>query len=370
MGIISALFPKTANTIEAQQAPQVINDRFASFTGLTTTPVNRDSALSVPAIARCHALITGVIGSMELQLESKATGEYLPTPLWMEQPSKSQPRAVTIALTVSDLMMYGQSFWQVTEVFADDGRPARFEWIENKRVGAVLNDIGTFVDYYTVNAYPVPNDGLGSLITFQSLGDSGILRRGASTIQAAIDVEKAASIAASTPMPTGILRNSGADLGEAEVQGILAAWKAARNNRSTAFLSAQLEYQPTAFSPKDMQYQDAIQTLALQCARMCNVPAQYLSADFTGNSMTYQNVQDERRQFVDLTLMPYIEAISSRLSMDDITPRTQYVEFDFSGFLRTDPMERLNVIEKMLSLELITLEQAREMENLSPNGSE
>jgi hypothetical protein len=46
------------------------------------------------------------------------------------------------------------------------------------------------------------------------------------------------------------------------------------------------------------------------------------------------------------------------------------VEFDFSGFLRTDPMERLNVIEKMLSLELITLDQAKEMENLSPNGSE
>ena len=35
-----------------------------------------------------------------------------------------------------------------------------------------------------------------------------------------------------------------------------------------------------------------------------------------------------------------------------------------------DPMERLLVIEKMLSLGLITVEQAMEMEDLTPNGSE
>jgi hypothetical protein len=32
-------------------------------------------------------------------------------------------------------------------------------------------------------------------------------------------------------------------------------------------------------------------------------------------------------------------------------------------------MERLAVIEKMLQLELISVEQAREMEELSPNGN-
>jgi hypothetical protein len=49
---------------------------------------------------------------------------------------------------------------------------------------------------------------------------------------------------------------------------------------------------------------------------------------------------------------------------------TQEIRFDIdSGFLRTDPMERLAVIEKMLQLELITVEQAREMEELSPNGN-
>jgi HK97 family phage portal protein len=118
-----------------------------------------------------------------------------------------------------------------------------------------------------------------------------------------------------------------------------------------------------------MMFVDAIQNTATQIARMMNVPAYYISAD-QNNSMTYANVQDERKQFVALTLAPYINAIADRLSMDDITARGNIVKFDVdSAFLKTDPMERLNVIEKMLTLGLITLDQAMEMEDLTPNGS-
>ena len=119
-----------------------------------------------------------------------------------------------------------------------------------------------------------------------------------------------------------------------------------------------------------MMFVDAIQNTATQVARMMNVPAYYISADMN-NSMTYANVQDERRQFVALSLAPFIHAIQDRLSMDDVTARGNIVKFDVdSAFLRVDPMERLNVIEKMLALGLITLEQAMEMEDLTPNGNQ
>jgi hypothetical protein len=56
--------------------------------------------------------------------------------------------------------------------------------------------------------------------------------------------------------------------------------------------------------------------------------------------------------------------------MDDITARGNYVKFDLdSTFLRADAMQRLNVIEKMLNLGLIDVNQAMEMEDLTPNGS-
>lgn len=60
-----------------------------------------------------------------------------------------------------------------------------------------------------------------------------------------------------------------------------------------------------------------------------------------------------------------------RLSMDDITARGNVVKFNVEeSFLRADTMKRLEAIEKMLSLGLIDVEQAKEMEDMSPNGNE
>jgi HK97 family phage portal protein len=211
--------------------------------------------------------------------------------------------------------------------------------------------------------------GIGSLVTFQSLLP-GVLETGGRTIQAAIDIQKASSVSAATPMATTILKNTGADLPEAQIQGLLASWKAARQNRSTAYLTSTLEAQNIGFSPKDMMYNEASQYLSTEIARLMNVPAFMVSSDMN-NSMTYQNVLDSRKEYVAYTLQPYICAIEERLSMDDITRHGNIVKFAVDEtFLRVDTMARLDAIEKMLALGLIDVEQAREMEQMSPYGIE
>ncbi|NBW92394.1 MAG: hypothetical protein EBR53_08090, partial [Actinobacteria bacterium] len=83
------------------------------------------------------------------------------------------------------------------------------------------------------------------------------------------------------------------------------------------------------------------------------------------------NIQDERKQFYALSIEPYIQAIQTRFSMDDISTSGHEVRFAvFDTFLKQDPLVELQVIEKLLSLGLITTEQAMEMTDLSPNGSE
>jgi HK97 family phage portal protein len=355
--------------LEAQSAPQVLGEYSPYAMPFQYAYVSREEALSVPALQRCRNLLAGTIGAIPLELYKKSTNEELGSPAWLEQPSYSQPRSVTIAYTVESLLLYSQAFWKVVEVYQEDGRPSRFEWIANNRVTITLDSTNTFVKSYAVDGTTLPMDGLGSLITFQSLLP-GILNTGIQTIRAAIDVQKAAAIAASTPMATGYIKNTGADLDPKEVSGLLAAWKSARTNRSTAYLTSTLEYNPVSFSPKDMMYGEAIQNLATECARLCNVPAIYVSAD-QNSSYTYNNVQDERKQFLQLSLQPFISAIEDRLSMDDITARGNVVKFDIDkNFLRTDPMQELAVIEKLLSLNLITTEQAMEMTDLTPNGSQ
>ena len=355
--------------INAQAAPQLMTDSFNYFLPITLTAVGREEAMTVPAVSRCRNLLAGTIGSFPLELYKKTTGEKLGKPVWLDQPSAHQPRCVTIAWTVDSLVFFGIAYWRITETYFDDGRPARFEWIAPGRVSFDTDTQTNYITRYYIDGIEVPMSGLGSLITFQGL-DEGVLQRGARTLRSAIDLETAARLATATPMPTGVLKNTGADLSPEEVSALLAAWKAAREKRSTAYLTATLDYQPTSFSPRDMMFTEATTTMATQVARMMNVPAYYISAD-QNTSMTYANVQDERRQFVYLSLAPYVHAIQDRLSMDDVTARGNIVKFDVEdAFLAVNALERLAVIEKMLSLGLITVEQAMEMENLSPNGND
>jgi len=373
MGILSALgLTNNKQPLTAQYAPAVMNDGYALGgigNGFNYGPMDRTLAMQVPAVARCRNLIAGVISYLPLELYKKSTGEELGSPVWLEQPDIRQPRSVTLSATVDSLIFYGVAYWRVTEVYASDLRPARFEWVANTRVNAQLNAKGTEVMYYTVDGSEVPMDGPGSLITFQGL-TQGVLQTAGRTIQSALDIERAAAVAAQTPMATGYLKNTGADLPEDHVQGLLATWKASRASRSTAYLTSTLSYESVGFSPKDMMYNEASQYLATQIARAMNVPAIYISADMNG-SYTYQNSVDNRKEFVSYSLQPFICAIEDRLSMDDITGRGQVVKFNVEeSFLRADTMKRLEAIEKMLALGLIDVEQAKEMEDMSPNGNE
>ena len=361
------IFSRKPQIMEAQEAPQIMSESYLTYGNYFPTIVTRAQALQVPSIKRCRDLICGTIASIPLEYYKKSTGEMITAPRWVHQPSKAQPRFETLYFTLDSLMMYGVSYWIITETYLEDNRMANADWVANNRVTFNTDANNNFVTQYYLDGKPLPMSGLGSLITFQK--DEGILAVGGSTIKAALDAQKAASVALETPSATGYLKNSGADLPPAEVSGLLAAWKRARQNNGTAYLTSTLEYQTTGFSPKDMAYQDAIQGLATECARLCSVDPYYVSASMN-TSMTYSNVIDERKQLVALTLQPYVSAVEARLSMDDISTSGHYVKFSLDDtFLRTEPMERLLVLEKMLALGLITTEQAMEMEDLSPNGN-
>jgi HK97 family phage portal protein len=383
MGLLETLGIRAASTetpsipkITAQANPAVMDTTYGygyfntgSGSALGQAAIRRDYAIQVPAVSRCRNLISGVIGSLDLELYKKSTGEELGKPAWLEQPDYRQPRSVTIAWTVDSLMFYNLAYWRITEQYADDGRPSRFEWVANTRVTFTTDKYGTEIEEYFVDGQRAPMSGVGSLITFQGLNGAGILQAGARTIQAALDLEKAASVSASTPMPTGYIKNTGADLPEQQISGLLAAWKSARQSRSTAYLTSTLSYEATSFSPKDMMYNEGQQFLTTQICRLFGVPAWMLSADMN-NSMTYQNILDSRKEFLAYTLQPYISAIENRLSMNDVTNSQNTVRFAVDDtFLRADAMARLSVTEKLLNLGLIDVNQAKEMEDLTPDGN-
>jgi hypothetical protein len=376
MGLLQTLGLRPNNKIDAQANPAIMStygfgygsyNSGQSIMGLGS--ILRENAIQVPSVSRCRNLICGIIASLDFELYNKNTGEELARPLWLDQPDYRQPRSVTIAYTVDSLLFYNIAYWRITSVYADDGRGSGYEWISNSRVTFTTNAFGTEIEKYFLDGKEIPMSGIGSLITFQGLQGLGILQSGARTIQAALDLEKAASVSAATPQPTGYLKNSGADLPEAQIQGLLAAWKAARQSRATSYLTSTLSYEAVGFSPKDMMYNEAIQNSATQICRIFGVPAYMLSAD-QNTSMTYQNILDSRKEFVAYTLQPYITAIENRLSLNDMTANGNIVKIAVDDtFLRADALQRLAVTEKLLTLGLIDINQAKEMEDLTPDGN-
>ena len=376
MGLLQTLGLRVdTKKVTAQYSPAIMDSSYGygSFntgvsSGMGPANIDRQAAMQVPAVARCRNLLTGVIASLDLELYKKSTGKKLQSPLWLDQPDLRQPRSVTIAWTIDSLIFYGQAFWRVTSLYADDLRPSGFEWIANNRVSVTTNKYGTEVEYYSIQGERVPDSGIGSLVTFQGL-TNGVLLTGSRTIQSALDVEKASAVASQTPMATTVIKNTGADLPEAQIAGLLASWKASRQSRSTAYLTSTLSVENLGFSPKEMLYTEASQYLATQVSRLMNVPSFMISADMN-NSMTYQNILDARKEYVAYSLQPYISAVENRLSMNDITANGNIVKFAVDDtFLRGDAMDRLNVIEKMLTLGLIDINQAKEMEDLTPDGN-
>ena len=374
MGLLQTLGLRKKD-VEAQLSPPIMSQTYGAgvytFGGLFNASgipfIDRNLALQVPSVSRCRNLICGVIASIDLELIQKSTGRKLENPVWLDQFDLRQPRSVTMSYLVESLLLYGVGYLRVNSVYQDDLRPSGFEWVANTRVTVTTDQYGDEVDYYSINGQRVPDSGVGSLVTFQSLLP-GVLETGGRTIQAALDIQKAASVAAATPMATGFIKNSGADLPEAQIQGLLASWRAARNSRATAYLTSTLDYQTVGYSPKDMTYNESSQYLSTEIARLMNCPAFMISSDMN-NSMTYQNILDGRKEFVAYSLQPYISAIENRLSMDDITRRGNVVRFALDEtFLRADTMARLLAIEKMLTLDLITVDEARALEELSPDG--
>lgn len=377
MGLLSTLrLVESLDTTASVAMPEILTAGYSepspaynasafSLVGLSTT-VTRNEAMSVPAVARARNIIAGTIGSLPIHLYGTNTGRKLSTPTMLYQPDPASPKAVTIAWLADSLLFYGRAYLQILEVYVEDNRPRAVRWIDPQRVTTTTDGTGTLVTGYAVDGAPVPNQGRGSLIAFQGL-DEGLLARAGRTIRTAIELEQAAYRAAQEPIPPVALKNTGVDLPAPKVLELLNGWKKARQERATAYLG-NLELQVLGFDPKSQQLVEARQFMASEIARAVGMPAWYLNAEAA--SMTYTNVTSERRALVDFSLKPILKAIEDRLSMIDVTVSNAEVRFSLDDFLRGNPIERVDVITKLLAAGVIDIDEARAMEDLAPRGND
>ena len=361
----------TGGAAVASRQVEAAQPNILPYAGLFTTEVwataTRQDAMTVPAVARARNIICDTIGNLPLWAYSDVTGEKIQGKTLLKQPDPALPTGVTIAWTAEDLLFQGRAFWQILEVSSEDGRPTHCRRIDPARVTYNIDPMTNMIlDGFYVAGSPVPISGVGSLIMFSGM-DEGVLTRSGRTINTAINLEKAANRIANEPAPTMVLKNTGVDLPPETVSNMLAGWKLARQNRTTAYVTGPIDVQAFGFDASQMQLVEARQFLASEISRAVGIPAWYLNAE--NESMTYSNVTAERRTLIDMSCRPIMTMIEQRLSMDDVTPRGQTVRFNLDNYLRGNLNEQLDAVEKMITLGLITADEGRAMVDLAPRGS-
>ena len=362
---VIAAKPEKVSDVTAALTPVQITDSIYNVLGGATN-TTRQLAMSVPSVARARNIICGTIGSLPLTTFNRITGEYVDPHRVINQPDPRVAGFVIYNWLAEDIWLYGVGYGQVLEMYSstDGGRVRAWTRVAPDRVTVTTNSNSTEVTGYLVDGKAAPISGVGSIIRFDG-PDEGLLHRAGKTISAAVYLENAAVNYAKEPAPSMILKSNGTNLTAERVSSLLAAWRTARQTRSTAFLNADVDLKEFGYDPKSLQLAEARQYVALELSRACGIPAYFLSAETT--SMTYSNAVSERRSLVDFSLRPILKAIEERLSLPDFVPNPVMTRFALDDFLRGNALERAQVYEILNRIGAMSVEQIQREEDLIPN---
>lgn len=313
------------------------------------------TALQVPAYTKALKLYMHIISALPLR-EFANGAETIPRP-FLTQPSRNTTYGAEIMRLVCDLLNYDRAYWRVVER-TWDGFPAAIVRMPAHEVADMDG-----VTYW--NGSPVPERDVKR---FDGDGLGGWLVTGASTVNTAAALEAASLRYAEYPLPSVILKNTGADLPAAQVDDLLDAWESARTNRATAYLNSTLETKEVGWNASDLQLVEARNAAAAQIARMANLDPVWVGAGVPGATLTYQNRVDLYRQLLDTALTPVMNLISQRLSMNDVTPRGHVVRFDTTAFLRANPDQMASLVATLVPLAVITQAEAKALIDLPSMG--
>jgi len=341
--------------------------------GIYDAPVPRALALSVPGILRGVTLKATTIAGLPLE-RVDAAGQRVELG-WLEQPEAGRPRFNTISDTITDLELDGRAYWRVLS--RDSTGAPRFggcEYLALDRVGDGRLPDGTLT--ITVDHKPVDPS---AVIGFTGWHD-GIRRHGARIIRTALALEAAARRYADTPMPSVTLVNeSGYELTDVEIDTLISDYKGARNQEGVGYTNSGIKPTAIGFDAAQLQLVEARQFTNTQLANLLGLPAQYIAgaAASSGGTVTYSNITQDSRALIDYGMKAPIGALESRLSMSDVsgsawtnqvTPRGTRIRVSIDGLLRGNPLERAQLYQILVPLGILTVNEARAMEDLTPVG--
>jgi hypothetical protein len=332
--------------------------------------IDRKQALSIPAVLKGRNLICSIA---TLPIVAKdLNNRVVPLPL-LTQFNPNVPNVVVKSQVLEDLLFDAVSWWRVTG-FDEYGRPSQvaryapgdvsFDPPEGFHKGLLPSELPT-EGVVWMEGQPVPYD---QVIRFDS-PNPGLLDVGYRTIARSIALDDVADLLATNPKMRGYFSPAdGADPADDEaIEEALTAWAAARSKRIDGYVPAALAYNPIQDpTPSELQLIEMQRRNDLNLANMIGVDPEDLGVSTT--SRTYQNAVDRRQDRVNTVFAPYMDAMTDRLNMPDVTRPGLTVSFDLGQYLRADPKTRAEVHALYHGLGAVDAADIRADEGLPPKA--
>jgi len=310
------------------------------FTFYTASP-SVEAALSIPTISRARDLICSMIGCLTIkQYTTQFNGEYmeriyLPPDTWYTQPDPNVTRNFILSNTASDLLMFGRAFWIITERLGN-GFPSAYTWLPAQNV-YTLDQTGPQwfgpSDQITFQGAPIATK---DVVQFLS-PNGGLIYQGQTAITTTLRLQRAAERFATNEIPSGYLKQTGGEpMTAQDLADMAAAFAAARQQSTVAALNEYVDYKETSHKPDDLQLVQSREFMALEMARLANIPPYLVGVSVPG--YTYQNADSARQDLYQFGAKPLIECIEQTLSMNSIIPRGRFIELDVRGYLAENGM--------------------------------
>lgn len=317
---------------------------------------SRRVLMGIPAFRRAATLIAGTTGALPYHAYDK-NNTRVDNP-FLVQPERNlgTTKSVTFTHLAMDLLFDGSALLLIRERYAD-GYPKSAEyipyneWSQDERTGSVIYD-GEKQDQADVCKFDSPFPGL-SHDAAPTLALFGKIR------------ETSFKYFESPQAREYFEPQEGQDPAPEEIASFLADWDKARQAGVSAFVPSGVALkQLNQMSPEELTLNAANEYAVAEVSRLTGIDATWLSINVT--TRTYANIIDERRNFIDFVLAPYIQSIEQRLSLGDILPQGTYCRASLDAFLRSDTLNRYQAHAIGLDKGFLTTNEVRALEARPP----
>jgi HK97 family phage portal protein len=342
--------------------------------------VTQDSALALPIVYRCIALVAGLLASCPLEVTSKPGNKRIDHPaLDPLNDDTTYTQFELWELVLVHLLGWGNAYVQKIRNGVDqvvDLIPIHPSLVTPKfkrGVGKyfivkIVNEDGNSTGQ-SETLYP------DTIMHIAGMGHDGLvglspIAYARQTIGTAIASNRlAAKFYSQGTQLSGIIQTAVPLKNQTQADEIKRKWRlnngGTRHAGDVAVLDAETKFIPLTIPPEALQFLQSRQWSVTEIARMFGVPS-WLVNDMEKSTSWGTGIEEQNTAFVTYTLGNWAQRIEQRVTREVVGIRGQIAKFNFAALTRGDTLERFQAYAAGIQWGFITRNEARIEEGREP----